>query len=71
MAISLHKRRKVADFDPVRDGKTTHTTTGPTKRGQPTAIVFINEYLVQLIIRQRRDLLNSSQTEVSQRLDRS
>lgn len=22
MAISLHKRRKVADFDPVRDGKT-------------------------------------------------
>ncbi|MHC2548553.1 hypothetical protein ACUW9K_002333, partial [Corynebacterium hesseae] len=22
MAIPLHKRRKVADFDPVRDGKT-------------------------------------------------
>lgn len=31
---------------------------------------FINEYLVQLVIRQRRDLLNSGQAKASQRLVR-
>ena len=32
---------------------------------------FVNEYLVQLVIRQRRDLLGSGQAKASQRLVRS